>query len=85
MRDIDLTRCPGVSLWFRAWEKRLRKGITMKDAGNAVHDWEFVAAIPYIDAILTERRLRSLLHEADESLRSKVTSDPEEALAWILK
>ena len=83
LRSIKIERCPAVDLFTKAHEKRIRAGNTVKD--NDSDDWSSVAVVPYADVVLTERNLRAFLIQANPNLDSKVTHDPRQAMAVLVK
>lgn len=83
LSKLDLTRCPAIRLHLAALDKRIRAGGTPKD--NDVDDWMYVPVVPYADLVLTERNLQHFIHQADPSLKSKVTHDPNTAVKLLDK
>lgn len=80
---VDIGRCPAAALFLKAREKRIRAGQAAKD--NDADDWVSVPIAAYADVLLTERNLRSYLHQADKSLETRVTHDPGLAVEMIEK
>lgn len=78
---VDISRCPGIDLFLKAREKRIRSGQPAKE--NDADDWISVPIAAYADVMLTERNLRSYLHQADKSLSQRVTHDPAQAVELI--
>ncbi len=76
LENIQLERCPAVELWFTAREKRVRAGHPPDD--NDVDDWMFLPVVPYVDLVLADRRFCTFLWQANETLRSWVTADPNQ-------
>jgi hypothetical protein len=77
LANVDITRCPAVDLFLKAHMKRVRAAGAVKD--NDVGDWMFVPVVPYADLVLTERNLAGFLHQADHTLKAKVTHNPNRA------
>ena len=78
---IEIERCPGLALWFKVREHRIRANYAPKD--NDIDDWIFIPAMPYVDLTLTEKNLRDLVHRADSRLKASVVSNPNDAADFL--
>lgn len=78
---IDATKCSAVNLYWKVREKRMKSGRLPED--NDVDDYMFIPVVPYSDIVLTERNLRGLIFQADNSLKSKVFFEASDALSVL--
>lgn len=85
LRSVEIERCPAIALFIKAHDKRIRAGNNAHE--NDSDDWSSVSIVPYADLVLTERSLRAFILQAEPSLDSKVTHDPNHAVtvlaAWF--
>lgn len=73
---IDLCRCPAVSLFCNARLCTLKA--KPKPNENDGDDWSLLPVIPYADLVAVDHGFRHFLHQADPTLKSKVTSNPND-------
>ncbi len=72
---VEIDHCPAIKLLVAAQAQLLLSTTEVTD--NDVDDWFFVAVVPYADLVLTDRRFRAILVQADPLLRTRVFSDPD--------
>ena len=77
LSNVDVSRCRAVNLFLKAREKRIRAAHPPHE--NDVDDWLYLPVVAYADLILTEKRLRTFMHQADPALAAKATHDPNRA------
>lgn len=81
LNQVDIAGCPATRLFLDARERRIRAKEPVKD--NDVDDWLTVPIAAYSDILLTERNLRSYLHQADPMLSERVFHNPNEAVLTL--
>ncbi|HCO94224.1 MAG TPA: hypothetical protein DIU00_09780 [Phycisphaerales bacterium] len=78
LKDLDTENCCALKLCWAVREKRMESQKPPKD--NDADDYMFLSIIHYSDLILMERELRDYILWADNSLESKVFSNPSDFL-----
>jgi hypothetical protein len=78
LKNVDVSACPAVDLYWKVREKRMISGNPPNN--NDVDDYMFLPVVPYADIILTERNLRAFILQADKALESKVFHNASDAV-----
>mgnify|MGYP001035773069 CR=1 FL=1 len=78
LEKIGIEYCPAITLYWTIREKRMMSNLPPND--NDVDDYAYIPVIPYADVVLIEKQLRAFVIQADNSLESKVFSNPNDFL-----
>lgn len=61
--SIDLTRCPGTCLYFRAYDKYVRSKTNYDEPSDLV-DQSYLPGLAYCDYALVDKRIRNFIEQA---------------------